>query len=212
MGGSGTGNVGSGAAGAAEAAAESGYIPPGRGYAEDPRYIPQHCGLSGFWGSFPVVGESSATYAAIRNGQWGWAIFHGAMAVSDFALVKGAAGAVFKIGLSATRNILAKDVAEATLKEAGEAAAKTTGNSIDDLVRAAQKEFPKKAGNIEQHHITPKYLGGDPKGPCAPLNAAYHQKITNAFRDAWQYGQKQPSPEELRQIIQDVYSKYPLPP
>ncbi|RYZ13876.1 MAG: hypothetical protein EOP49_54050, partial [Sphingobacteriales bacterium] len=29
-----------------------------------------------------------------------------------------------------------------------------------DLLRAAQKEFPGKAGKIELHHIEPKYLGG----------------------------------------------------
>src|SRR5690606_26361734 len=71
-----------------------------------------------------------------------------------------------------------------SLKELGDAA-KGAGGYSDDLLRAAQKQFPNKAGKIEQHHITPKYLGGDPKGPTVPLDAAYHQQITNAFRDAW---------------------------
>jgi hypothetical protein len=48
----------------------------------------------------------------------------------------------------------------------------------DDLVKAAQSKFPGKAGKIEQHHVTPKYLGGDPKGPTVPIDAAYHQEIT----------------------------------
>lgn len=91
-------------------------------------------------------------------------------------------------------------------------AAKTGANSFDDLLRAAQKEFPNKAGRIEQHHITPKYLGGDPKGPRAPLDAAYHQKITTEFRNQWSYGQgRVPSQAELQRIMDDVYRKYPLP-
>ena len=61
-------------------------------------------------------------------------------------------------------------------------AAKGGANSFDDLVRTAQKEFPKKAGKIEQHHIKPKNVGGDPKGQTVPLDAAYHQKITSEFR------------------------------
>jgi hypothetical protein len=87
-----------------------------------------------------------------------------------------------------------------------------TSEKIKNLLRAAQKEFPSKAGKIEQHHIHPKYLGGDPNGPRIPLDAAYHQKITTEFRNNWPYGQAPPTPEELQRIIQDVYSKYPLPP
>jgi hypothetical protein len=67
-------------------------------------------------------------------------------------------------------------------------AAKGVANSIDDLVRAAPKEFPGKAGMIEQHHNTPKYLGGDPKGPITPPDAACHQKIANEFPNLWPYG------------------------
>ena len=90
-------------------------------------------------------------------------------------------------------------------------AAKTAGYS-DDLLRAAQKEFPGKAGKIEMHHIEPKYLGGDPNGPLAPLDAAYHQQITNEFRRLAPYGQTPPCPTEVQRIMQEVYKKYPLPP
>jgi RHS repeat-associated protein len=89
-------------------------------------------------------------------------------------------------------------------------AAKGGARSVDDLVKAAQSKFPGKAGKIEQHHVTPKYLGGDPKGPTVPIDAAYHQEITNAFREAWPYGQGAPSPADLQRIMND-YSRFPLP-
>jgi RHS repeat-associated protein len=82
----------------------------------------------------------------------------------------------------------------------------------DDLVKAAQKLYPKKAGITELHHITPKYLGGAVDGPVVPLNGAYHQQITNAFRQAWPYGQAKPTAAQLQKIMDDVYSQYPLPP
>ncbi len=82
----------------------------------------------------------------------------------------------------------------------------------DDLVRAAQQLYPGKAGKIQLHHITPKYLGGAKNGPLVPLDGAYHQQITNAFRKAWPYGQGHPSATQLRQIMDDVYNQFPLPP
>jgi RHS repeat-associated protein len=88
---------------------------------------------------------------------------------------------------------------------------KTKAKALDDLIKAAQKEFPGKAGKIEQHHVTPKYLGGDPRGPTIPLDAAYHQKITTEFRNLWGYGQAPPSPDELRRLLRQAYGKYPLP-
>jgi RHS repeat-associated protein len=90
-------------------------------------------------------------------------------------------------------------------------AARAAARNIDDLVRAAQKQFPAKAGKIEHHHITPKYLGGSPKGPTVPIDGAYHQQITNEFRRHVPYGSPKPSPTELERIMQEVYSKYPLP-
>ncbi|MGH8019441.1 MAG: hypothetical protein ACREIA_14365, partial [Opitutaceae bacterium] len=85
------------------------------------------------------------------------------------------------------------------------------GSSVDDLVAAAQKAYPGKAGATELHHVTPKYLGGSPSGPLAPLDAAYHQQITNEFRSLWPYGGRQPTAQELQSIMQKVYEKYPLP-
>lgn len=84
-------------------------------------------------------------------------------------------------------------------------------NYYDQQVETAKKLFPQKANRIELHHITPKYLGGDPNGPLVPLDAAYHQLITNEFRSLWPYGMPLPSPLQLREIMLKVYLKYPLP-
>jgi hypothetical protein len=75
----------------------------------------------------------------------------------------------------------------------------------------AVKKGASAAAKIEYHHITPKYLGGDAKGPTVPLNAAYHQLITNAFRDLHKYGQQKPTQAELEIIMKKVYDAYPLP-
>ena len=82
----------------------------------------------------------------------------------------------------------------------------------DDLLKTARSLYPSKAGKIEMHHITPKYLGGGKDGPLVPLDASYHQVITNEFRALWPYGKGVPSATELQDIMKQVYSKYPLPP
>jgi RHS repeat-associated protein len=86
------------------------------------------------------------------------------------------------------------------------------GKTYPELVNDAKKRYPKKADKIENHHIIPIYLGGSPSGPTVPLNAAYHQDITNACRRLWPYDGLKPGREKLIQILDDVYSKYPLPP
>jgi RHS repeat-associated protein len=102
-------------------------------------------------------------------------------------------------------------IASATGDIAG-SVARGGARSVDDLVKAAQSKFPGKAGKIEQHHVTPKYLGGDPKGPTVPIDAAYHQEITNAFRAEWEFGRGMlPSEAQLRDIMQRVYERFPLP-
>jgi RHS repeat-associated protein len=94
----------------------------------------------------------------------------------------------------------------------GRAGGKTGRSTYDDLVEAARKRYPKKAGRIETHHIVPKYLGGGPTGPSVRIDAAYHQMITNAFRKLWPYGTGElPSAQRLLQILRDVYSRFPLP-
>jgi RHS repeat-associated protein len=81
-----------------------------------------------------------------------------------------------------------------------------------DDIADAQKQFPNKTG-AQDHHITPKYLGGDPNGPTVPLDSAYHQQITNAFRELWPYGTGNlPTPEQLQQIMDQVYNQFPITP
>lgn len=82
--------------------------------------------------------------------------------------------------------------------------------TLQELTRAAQKLFPNKANLVEQHHIFPKYLGGPANGPTAPLNGSYHQVITNAFRQAWGYGQGPPAPGVAQQIMQRIYTFLPI--
>lgn len=79
-------------------------------------------------------------------------------------------------------------------------------------VAVVMPPLPGKAGKIEEHHITPEYLGGARNGPRVRLDAAYHQQITNEFRRLWEYGQGTPTAQQLERIMQQVYEKYPLPP
>jgi len=101
--------------------------------------------------------------------------------------------------------LIASDLEPEVEEEAEEVAP-----AFDDLVKEAQDAYPAKAGDIELHHITPKYLGGPADGPTVPLDAAYHQLITNEFRSLWPYGSGRPDPQELERIMNDVYEKYPL--
>ncbi|MBU1260277.1 MAG: RHS repeat-associated core domain-containing protein, partial [Planctomycetes bacterium] len=89
--------------------------------------------------------------------------------------------------------------------------ASKNATSLEQLVSNAKKAYPGKAGIMENHHIMPKYLNGATGGPTTKLNAAYHQQITNAFREVAPYGRPKPSPAQLHQIMNDVYSKYPVP-
>ncbi len=84
--------------------------------------------------------------------------------------------------------------------------------AYDDLVDAARQQYPKKAGRTEHHHVEPLYLGGPRSGQTVPLDAAYHQLITNEFRRLAPYGSGPRSPAEVAAIMQQVYAKYPLPP
>ena len=66
--------------------------------------------------------------------------------------------------------------------------------------------------NNRSHRFDPKYLGGAIDGALVEIDAAYHQMITNMFRELAPYGQKvQRTVEEVKKIIERVYSKYPLP-
>jgi len=77
-------------------------------------------------------------------------------------------------------------------KTTANVAAKTGVQYSDDLVKAAQKLYPNKAGTTQLHHIAPKYLGGAADGALVPLDGAYHQVMLD--------------------IMKQVYTKFPLPP
>jgi hypothetical protein len=92
-----------------------------------------------------------------------------------------------------------------------EAAAASAEAEIASLMQKARELYPKLCNKFHWHHDTPKYLGGDPNGPLTLLEAPYHQLITNAFRAEYQYGQSFPDSQTVRNIVNIVYSKYPLP-
>lgn len=87
--------------------------------------------------------------------------------------------------------------------EVGQAAAKEA-STYRRMVSEAQQMYPKKAGKTEYHHISPQYLGGPKNGPKVPLDGAYHQQITNEFRNQWRYGNPKPNSQELQKIMQDT--------
>jgi RHS repeat-associated protein len=80
--------------------------------------------------------------------------------------------------------------------------------------REAEEVYPKLAGKTWQlHHLIPKYLGGAEDGVRSRIPAAYHQLITNAFRELAPYGQRiKPTAEALADIMKQVYTQFPLPP
>lgn len=78
------------------------------------------------------------------------------------------------------------------------------------LLDQAKKQYPKKAGKDEWHHVIPIYVGGAKAGDRILLNGAYHQLITNEFRAQWPYGGGRPSFDKLQEILDVVYKKYPL--
>lgn len=98
------------------------------------------------------------------------------------------------------------------LGEVGEAgAALSKGGTIEKLTTEAKELYPKLAEKADQlHHVIPKYLGGAKDGDLAKIPAAYHQLITNAFRERLAYG-VQHGVEAIQQTIKEVYKLFPLP-
>jgi hypothetical protein len=79
------------------------------------------------------------------------------------------------------------------------------------LKAEAEQRYPDKRGKYEEHHFFPVYLGGKENGPTYRLPAAYHQLLTNAFRQHWSYGRDKPPPEKAQELMLKVYSDYPIP-
>lgn len=79
------------------------------------------------------------------------------------------------------------------------------------LKAEAERLYPSKVGQYEEHHVWPLYLGGLADGPRYRVPAPYHQLLTNAFRQRWSYGRGRPDKEEARRIMMEIYSQYPIP-
>jgi RHS repeat-associated protein len=113
---------------------------------------------------------------------------------------------------------LAQEVAEEAeilapeIEADAEAAAAATESKIAQLLEEAKGLYPKLCNKFQWHHNTPKYLGGDPNGPLTLLEGPYHQLITNAFRKLAPYGEEVPNSLSVQNIVNQVYSQYPLPP
>jgi RHS repeat-associated protein len=86
-----------------------------------------------------------------------------------------------------------------------------TRSDYDQQVQRAQKEYPKKAGKRQKHHPDPQYMGGPKKQSLEDIDAAYHQKITNRFRERHPFGGGKLSPAERKRIMDEVYDELPLP-
>jgi RHS repeat-associated protein len=94
-----------------------------------------------------------------------------------------------------------------------EAAAAATESKLAQLMQKARDLYPKLCNKPNQmHHPTPQYLNGAADQDLIELEAPYHQLITNAFRKLAPYGQPVPNSQSVQNIVNQVYSQYPLPP
>jgi hypothetical protein len=78
-------------------------------------------------------------------------------------------------------------------------------------LREAEQKYPDFVGQYHHHHFIPIYLGGRRDGVTYRIPASYHVAITQSFRTKWQYGQPHPEPVQLRRILLEVYTEYPIP-
>jgi RHS repeat-associated protein len=102
--------------------------------------------------------------------------------------------------------------AAAAIVTAAATLARTSGPTAAKYAKTAA-DFPSNVLTWEWHHVVPQYLGGARDGLQVLLRADYHQAITNAFRQLQPYGTGgNISPGRLTQMMNDVYTRYPLPP
>lgn len=109
--------------------------------------------------------------------------------------------------------------AEPTPAQRLEARWRAENAAIEQLLRErysqakaeAEAKYPGKVGLYEWHHFWPIYLGGPRDGPMFRVPAAYHQLITNAFREHYPYGQPKPNAGDAQIIMMKVYARYPIP-
>jgi len=92
-----------------------------------------------------------------------------------------------------------------------EAAAAATEVEMQSLMQKARELYPKLCNKFQLHHPIPQYLKGPASQDLVKLEAPYHQLITNAFRQLAPYGQEGPDSQSVQNIVNQVYSRYPLP-
>lgn len=114
--------------------------------------------------------------------------------------------------LRAGPQIMYGDVAISGLGSAAEEILAFAERGISrELLEEAAARYPKLADLTHEHHVIPKYLGGE-SGPLRTIPAAYHQLITNATRELAPYGRSAAlTATRIRDILIEVYTKYPLP-
>jgi hypothetical protein len=89
---------------------------------------------------------------------------------------------------------------------------------VERLMARAADLYPKLVDEADEwHHVAPLYLGGAKDGARLKLPRPYHQLITNEFRKEWGYAVRgkpgrRPTTKQLWKIMENVYTKYPLPP
>jgi hypothetical protein len=109
--------------------------------------------------------------------------------------------------------------AEPTAQQREAARRRTENAALEQTLRErywrlkaeAEQRYPDKRGRYEEHHFFPVYLGGKADGVTYRVPAAYHQLITNAFREKRPYGLGKPPAQEAQNIMLKVYSEFPIP-
>ena len=59
-------------------------------------------------------------------------------------------------------------------------------------------------------HVMPKYIEGDAADSTTEIPVAYHQMITNYFRQFAPYGESKPGPNKAQWICEQVYNAFPF--
>ncbi|WP_223758160.1 hypothetical protein [Myxococcus sp. RHSTA-1-4] len=141
---------------------------------------------------------------------WGTDPLDGAVALRPPVRRGGGARAVRQPPLLATPRPTPLQVQVRAQRTANHAVVLQARQTYYQRLKEAQATYPNSSG-YENHHLIPMYLGGPKNGQTYRLPIAYHKAITQAFRQEWRYGQRRPNPQELTDILVQVYAKYPIP-
>ncbi|NMG35575.1 hypothetical protein GRF61_14090 [Azoarcus sp. TTM-91] len=102
--------------------------------------------------------------------------------------------------------------APATIGPPGSGRSEAEVRYLESVLQARQR-YPKEPQRMENHHVTPQYLGGPRNGPTVPLDAAHHEVITQQMRQEMPFRQPQPiNQQQVQDFLRNFYQRYPLPP